>query len=44
LYKSNYEKKTLNIKCTQYIETTIIERLLANVEIEQTFVEKTPTP
>jgi len=44
LYKSNYEKKALNIKCTQYIETTIIERLLANGEIEQSFVEKTPTP
>jgi len=42
LYKSNYEKKTLNIKCTQYIEPTIIERILANGEIEQTFVEKTP--
>jgi len=42
LYKSNYEQKILNIKCTQYIETTIIERLLANGEIEQTFVEKNP--
>jgi len=42
LYKSNYEKKTLNIKCRQYIETTIIERLMANGEIEQTFVEKKP--
>jgi len=42
LYKSNYEKRTLNIKCNQYIETIIIERLLANGEVEQTFVEKNP--
>jgi len=42
LYKSNYKKKTLNIKCTQYFETTIIERVLANGEIEQTVVKKRP--
>jgi len=33
LYKSNYEKKTLNIKCTQFFETTIIQLVLANGEI-----------
>jgi len=38
LYKSNNEKKTLNRKCTQYFETTIIERVLANGEIEQTVI------
>jgi len=42
LYKSNYQKRTLNIKCNQYIETISIERLLANGEVEQTFVEKNP--
>jgi len=42
LYKSNYEKKTLNIKFTQFFETTIIERVLANGEIEQTVVQKSP--
>lgn len=42
IYKSNYERKTLNIKCTQYYETTVIERILANGEIEKTVVNKDP--
>jgi len=42
LYNSNYEKNTFNIKCTQYFVRTIIERVLANGEIEQTVVEKSP--